>query len=407
MEAYSNSDESEETNKRYKETKIGMSTSRSSRQSVSSENKMLMNPRELAEFCTYIPMRLTPSERLQLVVLENALEVCEYTDVVDVSFSHTRKNKYTRILESLIDTLSISCGLIASNNLHKGEELLKKTLNENVPIFRDLFEVGRRFKIMNPNKMRDTYGKLMYLLMDAESNMIKNEIRVNFGKPILTVASFLQEREATTMLQDPNFFTSVSSNDNVTKEAAKRQLMSYYESNSMTKEDIQRVLDSVLDNEAYKMFNVRPVETMLNILEESFDPLKPNDIYSLELNGRNMGKKVLNTLSYGFSGRYFGGGACLSHDHKTQFTFVKQSLQLWREIMFYMPKLWYLADLDMLSEPYRLADTGQGYQRLQCCPRVKSEMNRILSSVQNKTTHWVGLSVIHLGDRDVPNALIL
>ena len=71
--------------------------------------------------------------------------------------------------------------------------------------------------------------------------------------------------------------------------------------------------------------------------------------------------------------------------------------------MFYMPKLWLLADCDMLKEPYRLADTGQGYQRLQSSPRVRAEMSRILSSVQSRTSSWVGLSVVHLGDRDVPN----
>ena len=93
----------------------------------------------------------------------------------------------------------------------------------------------------------------------------------------------------------------------------------------------------------------------------------------------------------------------MTHDHRTQYTFVLQSLTLWKEIMLNLPKLWYYADHDMLSEQYRLADTGQGYQRLQNCPKIRNLMSQILSNVQNKCGNWVGLSVVHLGDRDVPN----
>ena len=121
-------------------------------------------------------MRLTDDERKLLAVLENALEVCEYTDVVDVTFSHTRKSKQSRIIESLIDILSISCGLLMSNNLNKGEALLAgKTLNDNVPLFAEIFEIGRRYKIMNPNKVyllhlrpcyRPIYNLYIYNLTD-------------------------------------------------------------------------------------------------------------------------------------------------------------------------------------------------------------------------------------------------
>lgn len=82
-----------------------------------------------------------------------------------------------------------------SNNLSKGEELLsERTLNDNVPLFKQLFEIGRRFKIMNPTKMRGTYGKLIYILMDTESYTIKEELKIDFVKPILTVAVFLKSK---------------------------------------------------------------------------------------------------------------------------------------------------------------------------------------------------------------------
>lgn len=384
----------------------------------------------LGDQCTYIPMRLTEHERLLLNVLENALEVCEYTDVVDVTFSHTRKSKSSRIIESLVDTLSISCGLLTSNNLSKGEHMIvDRTLNDNVPIFRDLFEVGRRFKIMNPGKMRNTYGKLMYLLMDAESFNIKSELRVDFIKPILTIANFLEAHGGAEMMSDPLFKQScifpvsrhgqtlsprgaklLQETTVVGRNAALIALKARYRSQTLSEDDIQRVVDSVGDNEAYRAFNVQPVEDMLRLLTTYFDPKKPEGEFALDLrgSGRRMFSSAISSLygSGGFSTRYFGGGACLSHDHATQYTFVLQSLTLWREIMSAMPKLWLFADSDMITESYRLVDTGQGYQRLQSSPRVGNEMRRILNTVQHKCGSWVGLSVVHLGDRDVPNALV-
>ncbi len=87
---------------------------------------------------------------------------------------------------------------------------------------------------------------------------------------------------------------------------------------------------------------------------------------------------------------------------------IFKSLTLWSEIMKNMPKLWIYAEKDMLNENYRLVDTGQGYQRMHSCPTVSREMSRILSCVKSRVGEaWVGLSVVHLGDRDVPNGNLL
>merc|ERR1712217_540371 len=131
-----------------------------------------------------------------------------------------------------------------------------------------------------------------------------------------------------------------------------------------------------------------PCDRMIQFLKSCFNPNDDRE-WSLEIS----------------RGR---GGSCLSHGHKTQYTFVLQSLLLWREIMGNMFALWQATEDDLLdpSLRYRLCDTGQGLNRLQSAPRVSRMMHSILHKVQSEVGGWVGLSVVHLGDRDVPNALV-
>ena len=76
-------------------------------------------------------------------------------------------------------------------------------------------------------------------------------------------------------------------------------------------------------------------------------------------------------------------------------------------IKSYFFELWLLTDHDLLTNWYRLRNTGQGLQRIQSCPKVSHKMHQILNQLKASLNQsWQGLSVIHLADNDVPNALV-
>jgi hypothetical protein len=80
------------------------------------------------------------------------------------------------------------------------------------------------------------------------------------------------------------------------------------------------------------------------------------------------------------------------------------------ELKYYLDMfhVWSLAEQDLLAEnvPYRLRDTGQGLNRVQASPKTSRMMHTILNKAQKSVGNWIGSSVIHMGDHNVPNALL-
>ena len=146
------------------------------------------------------------------------------------------------------------------------------------------------------------------------------------------------------------------------------------------------LLDS--DNNSFLNSDRVPIDKVLDYLSTHFSPGIIEEGYSLSI----------------VSGE---DGARLSHSHEKQYYYALQSLTLWRDITDDMFRLWCMAEEDLLSETitYSLQDTGQGMQRVQQSPRTYKAMQQILARVQSKVSHWIGSSVIHMGDHNVPNAL--
>ncbi|KAI8337679.1 hypothetical protein BC941DRAFT_461228 [Chlamydoabsidia padenii] len=347
----------------------------------------------------HVPLRLDTQERGMLRLLEAALNVSEYTDRIDIlSYS----NKAKRIVGQIKDICDIISGLLVSGDYKLGARLFaEQSIKENEVFFQRVFEVGRRYKIMNPEKMRSNYGKLMYMLMDSVIPEVEMALGFNCVIPIKTVYDFLKENGGMDLLHDDNIALATreispefKSNEQVQEEiqrkkAAIQALCNHYSTDRISTQDIERCLSSLSDNHAFLKSNRDPCEKMLKYLAKYYQPGKSESNYSLAI----------------MAGRH---GHRLTHSHSSQYNYVYQSLTLWREIVHDMFMLWHLSDEDLTCSmnPYRLTNTGQGLQRIQPCSQVSKAMHRILHRAQTKSGSWVGSSVIHLGDRDVPNAFM-
>lgn len=351
------------------------------------------------ERAKYIPLRLSNDERRLLRLLEGALNVSEYTDKVDIL---SYRSKTARVHAQIKDLCAILCGLTVAQNFRKGQQLIQdRNFEDLCAFFQDCFEIGRRHKIMNPEKMRDSYGKLQYMLMDSAEPEIQELLGFKCVRALSTVHTVLEQRNALHMLDDPLMHVATAEihsagrsraaiqKDIKTKERARDMLAHKYKTPELSEEDILRCLYSISDNNAYLTFNRDPIDRMIEYLKTYFTSSSHDQGRSLAIQGG-------------------AGGARLTHNHHRQYTYVLQTLTLWREIAHEMFKLWFMADADMLQERnyYRLQNTGQGLQRVQSAPHVARAMSQILGRCQQRIGSWVGSSVVHLGDANVPNALM-
>ncbi|KAJ7639277.1 hypothetical protein FB45DRAFT_1134564 [Roridomyces roridus] len=353
------------------------------------------------ERCRYIPLRLNLGERKYLRLLEAALTVSEYTDKIDTIGYGLSKAK--RIVQQIRELCAIMSGLLLSADYKRGQELFTdRDFQANAEFYQLIFELGRRHKIMNPEKMRTTYGKLIYLLQDSQTPEVQDLLSFSCVRPIKTVYTLLEENDGLDLLRDDlvtiatkEIYSEGRSRRDIqkdikSKERAIETLASRYGRKDLTPDDVRLCLYSIGDNHAFLRTNRDPCERMIGYLKQYFHATEAKDSKSsLAIrSGKN--------------------GARLSHDHSKQYAYVIQSLTLWREILHEMFHLWSLAEGDLLSEnvPYRLRDTGQGLNRVQAAPKTSRMMHQILNKAQRSVGSWVGSSVIHMGDHNVPNSLL-
>ena len=156
-------------------------------------------------------------------------------------------------------------GLLLACDYEAGPQAMSERAFEEYPdFFAPLFEVARRYKIMNPEKMRDTYGKMIYLLQDASTQEMAEELGFSLVAPIQTVHAKLKHCGALALLEDDQIATAtqvVTSDPGKSRAAIQRQikqkeaaieyLARRYRSAALPDEELKQCLYSIADNNAY------------------------------------------------------------------------------------------------------------------------------------------------------------
>jgi hypothetical protein len=361
---------------------------------------------DILERAKYVPLRLSYEERKALRLVNAAINVSNYTSVVDKEFK-SQSRRHHQQLQHICAFLS---GLVSAHDYADGQDVLSD--RNFVPFeayLQEVLEIARRYKIMNPEKMRSEYGKLIYLMQDANAADVKPLLGFDAFSPIKTVYNFLEERRGLGVLSHVHISLATKeilpdksvSRDHIQRHIKQKNkaieiISREFVSRRLSQDDIKLCMYSVCDNNSFLNSNVLPVDECIDLLVKYFHP------------------SVIRDSKYSLAISDGSAGARLSHSHDLQFNYVLQSLTLWSTIVRDMFRLWYLAESDLLSTetPYELKQTGQGLHRVQTSPRVYRAMHEILHHTKKRLCEqdggsgWIGSSVIHLGDNMVPNALV-
>ncbi|CCW61388.1 unnamed protein product [Phytomonas sp. EM1] len=345
----------------------------------------------------HIPLRLNPKERKVQRLMRGIILASCYTDKVDSTSAMNLKRDMI-IVRELINIFS---GLIIGLDFSSASTLLRN--KEFAPYseeVRTAIETCRRYKIMNPDLMRTDYVKFLYMVQDAVQNVgVRDVLSFDAASELVTVGSYCEELGVQEILKDsrlPLCITPIPpmANRTVLNKCLRykdvmvnKMVKEYAQKHQKSEESIEVIIRSLNDANCFSNDNAKTTEELLGLLRKYFHPTQYDDLTNLAIEEGTSGSRI-------------------SHTHARQYSYVVQSLSLWKAICSRMYMLWTIAESDMLNpeEKYELRFTGQGLQRVQKAPKLFRAIEAILKQTKEEVGEWVGSERIHLGDDQVPNA---
>jgi hypothetical protein len=365
------------------------------------EYTLAARPIDMADF---IPVRLMMPQRKLQRLIRGVLLTSSYTDKVDVESKLTRTAAH-RNMTVVKEVHKALGGLCLCLDLHEGAHVINDgDFKSHEKDIQSAIEIARRYKIMNPDLLRTDYVKFLYMVQDAtQSKDCADFLGFPVVTPIVTVGGQAKELGVEDLLKDPRLPLCITPVPKIRSRTELNKALRYKDvmvsklckewasksGGRATVDDIELLVRSLNDFNTFTDANVESTKALMHLLKKHFKPnAAPEDArFSLAIREGERGSR-------------------LTHEHERQYTFVLQSLALWKNISNRMFELWMIAEGDLLAPdvPYELRNTGQGLQRVQPAPNLYKVLSEILSETKRELGAWVGSDRIHMGDNQVPNA---
>jgi len=157
------------------------------------------------ERAKFVPMRLTYDERKYLRLIDSTVHVSRYTDHMDAVGGGAKANPARKMALQMKQLCAILTGMQVAHSYEQGQQLMQnRDYNTKSLFFQTVLEIGRRYKILNPERMRDSYGKLMYFLQDSCKPDVRELLEFDTVVRVRTVYDVLSKSSrGLEMLEDP------------------------------------------------------------------------------------------------------------------------------------------------------------------------------------------------------------
>ena len=366
-----------------------------------------------ADWAGDIPIRLSPPERQSMRLLSALVRSHSYTDAVDRAGAAPARRVHTQIKKifQLCTGMTVAKHPDAYAVLQDDPAKLKAHEGR----LRALVECLRRYKILNPDKLRTDYVKFVFLLQDSQQPAVREGLGdLELVARLKTVRGFCEKKNLLGLLTEealPLCITPVpriANRDALNralryKNAVVRAVVQKYIGHA-SESDIELAMFSIADMHTFTVEHTQPVRAMISLIKKNFSP---SQIEKPDLD--------LGIIANDAESR-------LTHSHEQQFFFVVQTLTLWANLLEKFHAIWAITEAEMLdpSNEYVLENSGQGVQRIQKnCRRTFEAVQEVLSEtiaeIEGETYtradgtrqagRWIGSKKIHIGDAQVPNGM--